>query len=153
MIISAGVLCYRIRAGTVEVLLAHPGGPFWRNRDEGAWSIPKGELDGSEDPETAARREFREETGFEAPDQLFPLGSVIQAGGKKVLAWSGESDLNPADFASNTFVMEWPPRSGVTHEFPEIDRLEWLEVAEARQKINPAQVAFLERLAGGLQDS
>jgi len=141
---SAGVL---LRRPSGEVLLVHPGGPFWSKRDEGAWSIPKGEYADGEDPEAAARREFAEELGVDAPASLTDLGTVRQKNGKEVRAFLASGDLDVAAVVSNTFTMEWPPRSGRTAEFPEIDRAAWFSLDEARAKVNPAQAAFLERLA------
>ena len=125
----------------------HPGGPFWRRRDEGAWSIPKGECDADEDPVAVARREFAEELGAEPPEvELQPLGSVRQAGGKVVLAWTARGDFDPAQLASNTFELEWPPKSGRLQSFPEVDRAAWWDLESARRMLLPAQRAFLDRL-------
>jgi predicted NUDIX family NTP pyrophosphohydrolase len=144
---SAGIVLYRDRAGAPEVLLVHPGGPLWTKKDLGAWSIPKGEYDEGEDPLACALREFAEELGVPPPADLHAdLGSTKQAGGKLVHAWAAEGDLDPAAVKSNTFTMKWPPRSGVVREFPEVDRAQWFGLAEARRRINPAQVVFLERL-------
>ena len=140
---SAGVL---LRRADGRVLLVHPGGPFWARRDAGAWSIPKGEHDDAEDPEVCARREFQEELGIPAPESLTDLGTVKQKNRKEVRAFYGEGDLDAAAIVSNTFTMEWPPRSGNTAEFPEIDRAEWFDLATAREKLNPAQAEFLDRL-------
>jgi len=140
---SAGVL---LRRPSGEVLLVHPGGPFWARRDEGAWSIPKGEYEDGESPELAARREFEEELGSAAPAALTDLGVVRQKNGKEVRAFLGEGDLDVAVVVSNTFTMEWPPRSGRTAEFPEIDRAEWFPVDVARSKLNPGQAELLDRL-------
>ncbi len=149
---SAGILLYRRRSGAPEVLLVHPGGPFWANKDLGAWSIPKGEYAQGEDPRDCALREFEEELGAPPPGQaLTELGSTKLAGGKLVTAWAAEGDLDPASAVSNTFTLEWPPRSGVMREFFEIDRAQWFSLAEARRKINPAQGEFLERLSGKLE--
>ena len=146
---SAGILAYRTK-GELEVLLAHPGGPYWVGKDEGAWTIPKGELDGDE-PEVAARREFEEETGHRVPGgELVDLGTVIQKSGKVVHAWAVEGDLDPETLESNEFEMEWPPRSGKTQSFPEIDRLEWFDAATAKMKINPAQAELIDRLESHL---
>jgi predicted NUDIX family NTP pyrophosphohydrolase len=131
----------------LEVLLVHPGGPFWRNKDLGAWSIPKGEYGSGEDPEMVARREFREELGIAAPQATLPLGDIRQRGGKTVTAFATETDIDVADIRSNTFEIEWPPRSGRKREFPEVDRAEWFDLASARGRINEAQRTFLDRLA------
>jgi predicted NUDIX family NTP pyrophosphohydrolase len=132
----------------VEVLLVHPGGPFWAKKDLGAWSIPKGEHDDGEDGLACALREFREETGTELPpDNLTDLGSIKQRGGKVVQAWAAAGDLDADAVRSNTFTMEWPPRSGTMREFPEVDRAAWFSLVEARERINPAQAEFLDRLA------
>jgi predicted NUDIX family NTP pyrophosphohydrolase len=144
--ISAGLLMYRLRAGHLEVLLAHPGGPFFANKDLGAWTIPKGLVDEDEDQLAAARREFEEETGAKPEGDFVPLGEVRQKGGKTVVAWAFEGDLDPAAITSNTFKKEWPPRSGRWQTFPEIDRAAFFSLDEARTKINPAQAEFLSRL-------
>ena len=128
------------------MLLVHPGGPFWRNKDEGAWSIPKGEYGAGENPEMVARREFREELGIELSEELFPLGEVRQRGGKTVIAFAVETDLDAANIFSNTFEIEWPPRSGRRQLFPEVDRAAWFELDSARAKINEAQRVLLDRL-------
>jgi len=144
---SAGLLLYRIRDGVPEVLLVHPGGPFWKRRDEGAWSIPKGEIEPGEDPVDVARREFREELGDDPPDgQLASLGTVRQAGGKVVHAWAVRGDFDPGALQSMAFEMEWPPRSGRRASFPEVDRAEWFDLERARAKILEAQRTFIERL-------
>ncbi|HEY0749847.1 MAG TPA: NUDIX domain-containing protein, partial [Chitinophagaceae bacterium] len=130
----------------LEVLLVHPGGPFWKNKDQGAWSIPKGEFTNSEDPLDAAIREFEEETGVKLQGNFIELEQIQQKGGKLVLAWAIESDLDPSSIRSNTFSMEWPPKSGKWIEVPEIDKASWFPVEEAREKINPAQQALLEDL-------
>lgn len=143
---SAGLLLYRRRAGRLEVFLVHPGGPFWKNRDEGAWSIPKGEYSMGEDPLAAARREFQEETGFVVEGDFIPLIPVTQAGGKVVQAWAVAGDCDPQKIRSNTFTLEWPPRSGKIREFPEVDRAGWFDLDTARKKINPAQAMFLDEL-------
>ena len=144
---SAGLLLYRVRDRGPEVLLVHPGGPFWKNRDEGAWSIPKGEIEPGETAIDVARREFEEELGRPAPElEFMPLGSVRQAGGKVVHAWAASGDLDADQVQSVTFEIEWPPRSGRKQAFPEVDRAEWFDLDMARRKINQAQGAFLERL-------
>lgn len=147
---SAGLLMYRRTGGELQVLLAHPGGPFWRDRDDGAWTIPKGEYDEPEQPLDAARREFTEETGFEASAPFLPLGEVVQIGGKCILAWAFAGECDPAQLRSNPFEMEWPPRSGRRQSYPEIDRVGWFTPAEARRKLIPAQIPLLERLEQGL---
>ena len=143
---------FRKRNGALEVLLVHPGGPFWRNKDAGAWTIPKGEIAEGEDFLARARTEFQEELGFAPSADLIELGSVKQKGGKTVHAWAFEGHL-PNDFklASNTFEMEWPPRSGHTQAFPEIDRAEFFTIDEAKRKINSAQIPLLERLGDALK--
>ena len=144
---SAGLLLYRVRDGEPEVLLGHMGGPFWARKDERAWSIPKGEYGDDEDALAAARREFAEETGSAPPDgEALALGEVRQSGGKRVVAWALAGDLDPATVRSNTFVMEWPPRSGRQQEFPEIDRAEWFGLGTARSKVVKGQVALLDAL-------
>lgn len=144
---SAGLLLYRIRGGVVEVLIAHPGGPFWAGKDDGAWSIPKGEYAAGEDPWQAARREFAEETGVAPPDgPPVDIGAVRQRGGKVVRVFAVPGDLDPAVAHSNTFTLRWPPRSGQLREFPEVDRVGWFPVAQARAKLLAAQLPFLDRL-------
>lgn len=145
--ISAGLLLWRMRAGVPEVLLVHPGGPFFQNRNEASWSVPKGETEHpGEDLLERARVEFQEELGVPPPaGPLLPLGSVVQKGGKTVHAWGCEGDFTGPP-RSNTFTCEWPPHSGRLQEYPEVDRAEWFDLDAARAKINPAQVAFLERL-------
>jgi predicted NUDIX family NTP pyrophosphohydrolase len=144
---SAGLVLYRQRNGKLEVLLVHPGGPFWQKRDDGVWSIPKGEFDDNEVGIDVARREFREELGTAAPDgEAIPLGDVRQSGGKTVHAWALPGDLDVTRTTSNTFEIEWPPRSGKMQTFPEIDRAAWFDLDTARQKILPAQRAFIDRL-------
>jgi predicted NUDIX family NTP pyrophosphohydrolase len=142
---------YRRRAGALEVLLVHPGGPLWAKRDAGAWSLPKGELEAGEEPLAAARREFHEETGFQAVGPFAELGSVRQKGGKEVFGWAFEGDCDPSRLVSAEFEMEWPPRSGKRQRFPEVDRGEFFSIADARGRINPAQVALLDRLMDGQQ--
>lgn len=149
---SAGILLYRLTRGTPEVLLVHPGGPLWARKDAGAWSIPKGEHGGDEDPQASARREFEEETGTALPPgNLADLGTVRLKSGKVVTAWAAEGDLDPATIRSNLFRLEWPPRSGRVQAFPEVDRAGWFGLEEARMKLNPAQAAFLDRLSGLLE--
>lgn len=143
---SAGTLAYRTRGNRLEVLLVHPGGPFWANKDDGAWSIPKGEFGQAEDPEAVARREFAEELGIALTVPLRPLGNIHQRGGKLVEAFAAEFDLDVTAITSNTFEIEWPPRSGKRRSFPEVDRAAWFDLATAREKINPAQREFLSRL-------
>lgn len=144
---SAGIVLYRHRGATLEVLLVHPGGPFWARRDEGAWSIPKGEFDTDEAPAAAARREFMEETGVALTGELTPLAPVAQSRGKVVHAFAIEGDVDAAAVTSNRFTLEWPPRSGRTQSFPEIDRAAWFTLAEARRKIVAGQGALLDELS------
>lgn len=143
---SAGILIYRVVDEEVEVLLVHPGGPFWKNRDLGAWTIPKGEPEEGEDLLETARRELAEETGFEVRGEPFALGEVRQAGGKRVHAWAIEGDVDPSDLQSNEIELEWPRGSKTIQRFPEVDQAEWFGLAEAGQKINSAQAEFLVRL-------
>jgi predicted NUDIX family NTP pyrophosphohydrolase len=146
--LSAGLLLYRTRDGIREVLLAHPGGPFWARRDDGAWSIPKGEVDEGEDPYAAARREFAEELGAVPPDgDPLPLGEVRLKSRKRVIAWALEGDFEPDQLVSMTFEMEWPPRSGRTATYPEVDRAAWFDLETARVKLNAGQVPLLDALA------
>jgi predicted NUDIX family NTP pyrophosphohydrolase len=150
--LSAGLLMFRRRYGDAEVFLVHPGGPFWRNKDIGAWSIPKGEALLQEDLLATARREFLEETGIDPKGSLIPLGEVKQAGGKIVVAWAFEGD-SAGPIRSNRFSVEWPPRSRRVQEFVEVDRAEWFSLADARSRINAAQAAFLDRLHEHLKGS
>ncbi len=144
---SAGLLLYRGSGDALEVLLVHPGGPFWAKRDEGAWSLPKGELADGEDAAATAAREFAEELGQPPPSEgWLELGEVVQSGGKRVVAWGAEGDLDVAGVVSNTFEIEWPPRSGRTQRFPEVDRAGWFGPDEAMRKLVGAQGAFVERL-------
>jgi predicted NUDIX family NTP pyrophosphohydrolase len=145
--ISAGLLMYRIKDGALQVLLAHPGGPFFAKKDDGAWTIPKGEPDDDEDLLLAAQREFQEETGLAAAGPFVLLRPIKQKGGKVVHAWAFAGDCDPAAITSNTFTLEWPPRSGKQREFPEIDRAEWFDLATARKKIKAGQEAFMDELA------
>lgn len=156
--VSAGILLYRLRDGLPEVLLAHPGGPLFARRDDGAWTIPKGAPNGETDLLLVARREFTEETGHEldriAADPTrapLALGTVVQRSGKVVHGWAIEGDLEPSRAHSNTFEMEWPPRSGRKREMPEIDRVAWFGPDEARRKANPSQAAFIDRLLDALE--
>ena len=145
--LSAGLLPFRRANGGIEVFLVHPGGPFWKKKDLGAWSLPKGEYDAAEEPLAAALREFAEETGFQAGGPGFlPLGEIRQPGGKLIVAWAFEQDLDATLARSNTFEMEWPPKSGKVQQFPEVDRAAWFPLPEARIKILPGQAGFLERL-------
>ena len=144
--LSAGLLMYRIKDGAVQVLLAHPGGPFFRNKDEGAWSIPKGEPETGEDLLATAQREFEEETGIRPAGPFLPLKPVQQKGGKVVHAWAFHGDCDPRAVKSNTFTIEWPPKSGRYQEFPEVDRAAWLDVEEASPKMLKGQLPFLDEL-------
>ncbi len=151
---SAGILLFRRGAdGEVKFLLVHPGGPFWRRKDQGAWTIPKGQIEHEEEARACAIRELEEELGH-APDlnaeRLIELGSIRQRAGKVVEAWAAEAEFDPADLASNTFSLEWPPRSGVEQEFPEVDKAEWFDLETAREKILPAQAELLDRLLAKL---
>jgi len=146
---SAGILLHRHAGEALEVLLVHPGGPYWAKKDEGAWSIPKGEVDEGEEPVACALRELGEELGSDLGlrvQDLTDLGSIRQKGGKTVLCWAAPGTFDPAELRSIAFTMEWPPCSGVEREFPEVDRAEWFGIEEARQKINPAQAELLARL-------
>ena len=145
---SAALLPYRLKAGVLEVFLVHLGGPFWARRDDGAWLLAKGEIDGDEDALAAARREFTEETGFTAVGEFLPLGTITQKAGKEVTAWAVAFDADPAQLRSNTFSMEWPKGSGRMREFPEVDRAAWFSAGEARRKLLAAQLPFIERLEG-----
>ena len=147
----AGILLYRGRGTSLQVLLAHPGGPFWRRRDEGAWTLPKGEREEGEAADATARREFAEELGCQPVGALQPLGAIRQRGGKVVEAFALEGDFDPAALRCNAFQLEWPPCSGRLQSFPEIDRVAWFRHDEARRRILPAQAVFLERLAALLQ--
>jgi predicted NUDIX family NTP pyrophosphohydrolase len=147
MVSSAGILMYRRTVSSLEVLLVHPGGPFWRNKDDGAWSIPKGEMDEDEDAAAAARREFLEETGYALSGPLEPLGDIRQHGGKRVSAFAVEGELDVHAIKSNTFELEWPPKSGKVQSFPEIDRAAWFDLPAAHVKLLEGQRSFLDRLA------
>ncbi len=145
--LSAGILLFREREGRLEVLLGHPGGPFFAKKDDGSWTVLKGEADPGEELPAVARREFAEETGQQPPDgAMLELGEIRQKGGKTVVAWALAGDLDPTMARSNTFEMEWPPGSGRVREFPEIDRVEWFDLQTARTKILAAQAPFLDRL-------
>lgn len=154
--VSAGLMLWKRGAGGLRVLLVHPGGPFWAKRDLGAWTIPKGEFGADETPLAAARREFAEELGMPldavSAGHILPLGSVRQAGGKTVTGFAAEGDLDAETIVSNTVEMEWPPRSGRRRTFPEVDRAAWFSLAEARERINPAQAAFLDTLEAAVND-
>lgn len=149
--VSAGMLLYRIREGAPEVLLVHPGGPFWAKKDAGAWTIPKGECDEGEEPLATALRELREETGFRVDGPIVALGSIRQSGGKQVHAFAAASDVDAAKLVSNTFSLEWPPHSGRKNTYPEVDRAAWFPLEAAALKILPAQAELLDRLAARLR--
>jgi len=144
--ISSGLIMYRRAAKGIEVLLVHPGGPFWKNKDAGAWSIPKGQACEGEDLLACAKREFQEETGHLLPGPFYPLAPIRQKGGKWVFAWATSGDLDAAAIKSNTFEMEWPPRSGRMQSFPEVSKGAWFDILTAAQIINPAQTALLDEL-------
>jgi predicted NUDIX family NTP pyrophosphohydrolase len=155
--VSAGILLYRGAGGTLELLLAHPGGPYFRNKDLGNWTIPKGAPDGADELLAAGLREFEEETGFRVRDvaldpdvRPLDLGFITQASGKRVHAWAVEGDLDPAGCSSNEFELEWPPGSGRRQTFPEIDRVAWFDVDEARRRANPAQSSLVDRLVAAI---
>lgn len=149
--LSAGLLMYRCKGNRWEVLLAHPGGPIFQKKDAGAWTIPKGEILEGEDLLAAAQREFQEETGIEPCGPFVPLSTIQQKGGKRVHAWAFEGDCDPADIVSNTFQIEWPPKSGHQVEFPEIDRAEFFGWDDAKRKINPAQAALIDELQAKME--
>ena len=150
---SAGLLVYRLRDGSLEVFLVHPGGPFWAKKDAGAWSIPKGEFADDEAPLAAAQREFTEETGLLVPGPFASLGTIRQAGGKTIHAFAAAADFDATQVVSNTFTLEWPPRSGRRVEFPEVDRADWFPLDAAGEKINPAQAELLTRLHRSLDEA
>ena len=150
---AAGILMFRRGGDGLEVLLVHPGGPYWRSKDVGAWTIPKGKLEDGEAPIDAARREFEEETGFELEGELVSLGSIRQRSGKLVRAWAVEGDADPANLSSLTFEMEWPPRSGRMQTFPEVDEAAFFSLAEAARRILPAQRPLLDRLTSRVNGS
>ena len=147
---SAGLVMYRVREKKLEVFLVHPGGPFWVNKDKGAWAIPKGQVDDGEEPLDAARREFQEETGFVAAEKVLKLGTIRQLSGKLVDAWAFEGDCNPAELRSITCAVEWPPRSGKMIEVPEVDRGNWFTIDGATESIIQSQRPFLTTLCGAL---
>ena len=154
MRVSAGILLFRRGSAGLEVLLAHPGGPIFAQRDLGHWTVPKGEPDPDEPLIDAARREFREETGLPSPDgEWLEIGSIVQKGGKVVHAWAVEGDLRPEDVASETFELEWPPGSGRRETHPEIDRVAWFDPSEARRRIKDAQIPLIDRLVALLDES
>jgi predicted NUDIX family NTP pyrophosphohydrolase len=148
---SAGLLMYRIRDGRLEVLIVHPGGPYWAKKDAGSWVIPKGEVEAGEDEFAAAQREFQEETSVIPSRPFLDIGEVIKKSGKRVRAWAFAGDCEPAVLVSNTFEMEWPPRSGHMQSFPEVDRAEFADASSARKKLNPAEFEFVERLQKALE--
>jgi len=150
---SAGILMYRVRNGTVEVFLVHPGGPYWAKKDDGSWSIPKGEFEKAEDPLAAAKREFQEETGFSCSGEFLELAPVKQLGGKTVYAWAISGDCDAEAVRSNTFSIEWPPRSGKRAEFPEVDRAAWFPLDVAKEKIQSGQRGLLQQLESILPPS
>lgn len=145
--VAAGLLLFRRKNDGVEILLVHPGGPLWTKKDEGAWSIPKGEIEPGEDPLRAAQREFEEELGSPVSGEFVALTPIRQASGKLVHAWAVEADFDPATLQSGTFSMEWPPRSGRQQHFPEVDRAEWFTIEEAKHKINKGQIPLLDHLS------
>ncbi|HKC36131.1 MAG TPA: NUDIX domain-containing protein [Chitinophagaceae bacterium] len=149
---SAGILLYRIRNKTLELFLVHPGGPFFAKKDHGAWSIPKGEFENDEEPLAAATREFKEETGMELSGEFIQLGSIKQKSGKIVYAWAVEGDIDPEKIKSNSFEIEWPPKSGKMKRFPEIDKAAWLNLNEAIVKINSGQLALIKELEDKLEN-
>ena len=150
---SAGILLHRLRGSRIEVFLVHPGGPFWAKKDAGAWSIPKGEFEVGQDPLEAAKREFKEETGFAVEGNFIELTPVKQPGGKVVYAWAVMGDCEAESIKSNTFSLEWPPRSGKRKEFPEVDRAGWFTPEVAREKISKGQLNFLEELKRKIENN
>lgn len=148
---SAGIVLYRIQKSSIEVFLVHPGGPYWAKKDDGAWSIPKGEFDENEEPLAAAKREFQEETGIQLSGEFIQLNPVKQKGGKMVYAWAVKGDIDPAKVKSNSFEIEWPPRSGKMKSFPEIDKAAWFPLSEAQKKIIEAQSALIKELESKIQ--
>lgn len=150
---SAGLILYRMQSGKLEVLLVHPGGPFWSKKDEGAWFVPKGELNVGEEPLAGAKREFEEETGLKPEGEFLALGSVKQKSGKTIVAWAFEGDCDPSSIKSNTFTIEWPPKSGRQQEFPEIDRAGFFTVPQAKAKMHPVEYPLVLRLHELLGDA
>lgn len=150
---SAGLILYRMQSGKLEVLLVHPGGPFWSKKDEGAWFVPKGELNVGEEPLAGAKREFEEETGLKPEGEFLALGSVKQKSGKTIVAWAFEGDCDPSSIKSNTFTIEWPPKSGRRQEFPEIDRAGFFTVPQAKAKMHPVEYPLVLRLHELLGDA
>lgn len=150
---SAGLILYRMQSGQLEVLLVHPGGPFWGKKDEGAWFVPKGELNVGEEPLAGAKREFEEETGLKPEGEFLALGSVKQKSGKTIVAWAFEGDCDPSSIKSNTFSIEWPPKSGRQQEFPEIDRAGFFTVPQAKAKMHPVEYPLVLRLHELLGDA
>ena len=147
---SAGLLMYRLRSGALEVLLVHLGGPFWAKKDDGAWFIPKGEINPQENPFAAAKREFEEETGVTPTGIFLALGDVRHKSGKTVVAWAFEGNCDPAAVRSNTFSMEWPPKSGKQQEFPEVDRAVFFTVEQAKEKMHPGEFEFVRRVGAAV---
>jgi predicted NUDIX family NTP pyrophosphohydrolase len=149
--LSAGLLMFRRLNDEIQVFLVHPGGPFWKKKEEGAWSIPKGEYVESEEPLDAAKREFLDETGFKPGGEFIELGAIKQPSGKRITVWAFEGDCSPDEMRSHTFTMEWPPKSGQQQEFPEVDRANWFTLGDARKRILKGQIEFLDRLVARLQ--
>ena len=148
---SAGILLYRFTNRSLEIFLIHPGGPFWKNKDPGAWAIPKGEFTDDEEPLEAAKREFKEETGFDAPGKFIELTPLKQKSGKIIYAWAAEGNIDAAKIHSNSFEMEWPPKSGKKQKFPEADKANWFSIKIAKEKIIPGQLKFIDELIAHLQ--
>jgi predicted NUDIX family NTP pyrophosphohydrolase len=150
---SGGIVLFRFRGEKLQVLLVHPGGPFWSGKDEGAWSIPKGVFEEHESPLESAKREFREETGYEVTGQFIDLGEILQSSKKIVHVWANQSDFDASLARSNKFSMEWPRNSAIMREFPEVDRAEWFDIEMARKKIHKGQIGFIDRLLGHLKNN
>jgi len=150
---SAGILMYKRSGPELLLLLVHPGGPFWAKKDLGAWSIPKGEYLEGEEPFAVAKREFCEELGMQPSGEFWDLGTLVQPSRKEIIAWAAEGDFPVAELRSNTFELEWPPKSGRKKEFPEVDRAEWFSIADARRKILPGQSEFIDRLLARVESS